>query len=74
MLKRLKDFIGNAPGEGSDGLGDVCSRLHLSISVARMELPDRNFILSLAEKVAPKQDKKAQNGRAMKIRTYNYIH
>ncbi len=47
--------------------------LHLSISVARIEQLDRNFTLFLAEKVAHKRDKKAQNGSIMQIRTYNCI-
>jgi hypothetical protein len=60
--KRLKGFIDNAPGEVAESLGHVCSQLHLSISVARMEHPDRNLILFLAEKVAHKRVKKVQNG------------
>jgi len=71
--KRLKDFIDNAPGEVSESLGRVCSQLHLSISVARMEQPDRNFILFLAEKVAHKRDQKVQSDSITQIRTYNYI-
>jgi hypothetical protein len=71
--KRLKDFIDNAPSEVSESLGHVCIQLHLSISVARMEQPDRNLILFLAEKVAHKRDKKVQNGAITQIRKYNYI-